>query len=71
MLFGGIIWGCLADGFGRKRALIFSLFINAFCGFGSSFVVSKYWFMVVRFFSGIGLVEFALQKFSLRIFNES
>lgn len=55
MLVGGYMWGGLGDSFGRKKTLIASLFINAICGFISSFIQTKDWFLFMRFCSGVGV----------------
>ena len=54
MLIGGYIWGALGDAFGRRKILILAMFVNAFCGFGSSFCQDKESFITMRFFSGLG-----------------
>jgi MFS family permease len=56
MLVGGYIWGGLSDSHSRKKTLIAALWINALCGFFSSFVASKEYFIFLRFLSGIGSV---------------
>ncbi|XP_038078270.1 synaptic vesicle glycoprotein 2C-like isoform X2 [Patiria miniata] len=55
MLVGGYIWGALADINGRRRTLLLSLTTNAFFGLMSS-LSQVYWlFLLMRFFSGVGV----------------
>ena len=60
MMLGGYIWGCLGDVFGRRRVLIVSLLVNATAGLLSSLMQNFPAFLIMRFISGLGLVEVAL-----------
>ena len=54
MLIGGYVWGGISDVYGRKKTLIIAMFVNAFCGFGSSLSQEKISFFIIRFVSGVG-----------------
>nr|CAB3266720.1 synaptic vesicle glycoprotein 2C-like [Phallusia mammillata] len=54
MMVGGYLWGTLADSWGRRQIVIFSLAINGIFGVGSAFARSYHVILVLRFFSGIG-----------------
>ncbi len=55
MMFGGYLWGTLADIHGRRAVLLWSLTVNALGGLCSS-VAQKFWlFLTLRFVSGIGV----------------
>ncbi|CAK8681280.1 unnamed protein product [Clavelina lepadiformis] len=54
MMIGGYLWGSLADSWGRRRVVIFSLAINGLFG-GFSALAQTYWLLLLlRFLSGIG-----------------
>jgi len=55
MLIGGYVWGGISDVYGRKKTLIVAMFVNAFCGFGSSLSQEKISFFIIRFVSGVGV----------------
>ncbi|XP_041650910.1 synaptic vesicle glycoprotein 2C [Cheilinus undulatus] len=55
MMFGGYIWGYLADKKGRRRILVLSLTINGIFGGLSSIAPWFSMFLVLRFISGIGV----------------
>lgn len=55
MLFGGYVWGSLADKYGRRSVLIFSLIINGLAGLASSFAQTYWLFLLCRLVSGIGV----------------
>ncbi|XP_075993909.1 synaptic vesicle glycoprotein 2C [Genypterus blacodes] len=55
MMFGGYLWGYLADQRGRRRVLVLSLTINGLFG-GLSSVAAGFWvFLLLRFISGFGV----------------
>jgi len=57
MMFGGWIWGSMADQarFGRKKVLFWSLLINGIFGLLSAVSVNFYMLLVVRFCGGLGV----------------
>jgi len=55
MMFGGYIWGCLADIYGRRYVLLWSLTVNGFGGLAASFAPNFTSFLILRFISGIGV----------------
>lgn len=57
MMFGGWIWGSMADQpkFGRKKILFYSLLVNGIFGLLSAFAVNFYMLLVLRFCSGLGV----------------
>jgi len=55
MMIGGYIWGSLGDSLGRKRVLINAMIVNTVAGFLSSFSQDFYFFMLLRFISGVGV----------------
>lgn len=54
MMFGGYLWGTLADFRGRRAVLLWSLALNAVGGLSSSFAQEFWLFALLRFVSGIG-----------------
>ncbi|KAH9489157.1 Synaptic vesicle glycoprotein 2C [Bulinus truncatus] len=55
MMIGGYFWGSLADRWGRRNILIWSLLVNGIGNLGSS-VSQVFWlFGLCRFFSGVGV----------------
>ena len=54
MMFGGYIWGTLADIYGRRAVLLCSLSVNGLGGLASSLSQSFPVFLILRFISGIG-----------------
>uniref|UniRef100_X1ZMR5 Major facilitator superfamily (MFS) profile domain-containing protein n=1 Tax=Capitella teleta TaxID=283909 RepID=X1ZMR5_CAPTE len=55
MMFGGYLWGTLADFRGRRAVLLWSLALNAVGGLSSSFAQEFWLFALLRFVSGIGV----------------
>ncbi|XP_072020579.1 synaptic vesicle glycoprotein 2C-like isoform X2 [Amphiura filiformis] len=55
MLVGSLLWGSLADIQGRRKVLIYSLSVNALFGLLSSFAQEFWLFLILRFFSGVGV----------------
>eukprot|EP00122_Pirum_gemmata_P005604 Pgem_evm1s5110 len=55
MLIGGYLWGALADTYGRKACLLWSLMLNIVFGFGGALVPSMAWLIAFRFMSGVGV----------------
>ena len=53
-MFGGYIWGSLADLYGRRAVLLVSLTVNGLGGLASSFSQTFPVFLVLRFISGLG-----------------
>ncbi|CAH0752253.1 unnamed protein product [Diatraea saccharalis] len=56
MCVGSYFWGNLADGRGRKKAIIGALLVDALAAFLSSVVQSFPAFLACRFFSGFGII---------------
>ncbi|KAL0831722.1 hypothetical protein ABMA28_001265 [Loxostege sticticalis] len=56
MCVGSYFWGNLADGRGRKKAIIGALLLDAAAAFISSVVQSFPAFLACRFFSGFGII---------------
>ena len=54
MMVGGYVWGSLSDISGRRRALLMSLTLNGAGGLLSSLWRNFYFFLFLRFVSGIG-----------------
>lgn len=55
MMFGGYLWGYLADRRGRCRVLVVSLSVNGLFG-GLASVAPWFWlFLLLRFISGVGV----------------
>ena len=55
MMVGGYFWGSWSDVAGRRSCLITSLTFNGVFGLASAFSPSYAWFLVFRFFSGVGV----------------
>ena len=55
-MVGGYIWGTLADLYGRRYVLLWSLTVNGLGGLASSFSQSFSVFVLLRFISGVGSV---------------
>jgi MFS family permease len=55
MMLGGVVFGPLADKWGRRPVLIVTLIINALAGAGSGFVPSAAWLIPARFVCGVGV----------------
>ncbi|XP_059149760.1 synaptic vesicle glycoprotein 2C-like isoform X2 [Physella acuta] len=55
MLVGGYVWGSLADKWGRRNILVWSLLVNGLGNLGSSVSQTFWLFLVCRFVSGIGV----------------
>ncbi|XP_051898445.1 synaptic vesicle glycoprotein 2C isoform X2 [Pristis pectinata] len=55
MMIGGYVWGALADLKGRQRILVLSLSVNGVCGAASSLAPNYWTFLMLRFFSGVGV----------------
>jgi len=56
MMIGGYIWGSLADSsMGRRVVLINAMIVNAAAGVISSFSQDFYFFLILRFLSGVGV----------------
>ncbi|KAK2172293.1 hypothetical protein NP493_973g01033 [Ridgeia piscesae] len=55
MMVGGYLWGTLADIFGRRAVLLWSLTMNALGGLASSFAHVFWLFLLLRVISGIGV----------------
>ena len=55
MMVGGYFWGSWSDVVGRRSCLIASLTFNGVFGLASAFSPNYAWFLVFRFFSGVGV----------------
>jgi len=55
MMIGGYVWGSLGDTLGRRRVLMNAMIVNAVAGFISSFSQEYYFFLLLRFISGVGV----------------
>ncbi|KAK7891777.1 hypothetical protein WMY93_023740 [Mugilogobius chulae] len=55
MMFGGYLWGYLADRRGRCRVLVVSLGVNGVFGALASVAPTFWLFLLLRFISGIGV----------------
>ena len=54
-LLGSIIWGFVADKYGRKLSFLLACFIISLCGIFSAFAPSYIWLLVLRFLVGFGV----------------
>lgn len=55
MLFGGIFCGYASDVIGRRKCLLFSLFLNSLAGFSSAFVPNIQGLIICRIIGGLGI----------------
>ncbi|XP_056596561.1 synaptic vesicle glycoprotein 2C [Triplophysa dalaica] len=55
MMVGGYVWGYLADRRGRRSVLVVSLAVNGVFGAVASLAPSFWLFLLLRFFSGLGV----------------
>ncbi|KAF4094861.1 synaptic vesicle glycoprotein 2B isoform X1 [Onychostoma macrolepis] len=55
MMVGGYVWGYLADRRGRRSVLVISLAVNGTFGAVASLAPSFWLFLLLRFFSGVGV----------------
>ncbi|XP_065147502.1 synaptic vesicle glycoprotein 2B [Paramisgurnus dabryanus] len=55
MMVGGYLWGNLADRGGRQSVLVVSLAVNGTFGAAASLAPSFWLFLLLRFFSGVGV----------------
>ncbi|XP_064645752.1 synaptic vesicle glycoprotein 2C-like isoform X2 [Lineus longissimus] len=55
MMVGGYVWGALADIQGRRAILMFSLALNGLAALASSCSQTFWLFLLLRFFSGVGV----------------
>ena len=53
MLLSSILWGTIADKYGRRRIIIISIFFLAYFAFLSSFSPSFKWLLLLRFLVGV------------------
>ena len=53
VMVGGLVFGHLADKFGRKPVMLVCLFLPVFVGLGTSFATSYWMFVSLRFIQGI------------------
>jgi len=53
MMFGGYLWGYLADQRGRQRVLVVSLSVNGLFGALASLAPWFWLFLLLRFVSGV------------------
>ena len=51
----GYVWGSLGDTLGRRKVLINAMLVNAIAGFLSSLSQEFYFFLLLRFISGVGV----------------
>ena len=54
MMIGGYVWGSLGDTLGRRVVLMNAMVVNASAGFLSSLCQEYYFFLFLRFVSGVG-----------------
>ena len=54
MLIGGLLWGSMADVFGRKGTLLTAMLLNGVCGVVAAFSPNFLFFLFVRVASGMG-----------------
>lgn len=55
MLFGGLIWGIIADKKGRRSVLFASIILYSIATFGNAFVHNVNQYVIMRFLAGFGL----------------
>lgn len=55
MMVGGCVWGVLADRRGRRSVLVVSLAVNGTFGAVASLAPTFWLFLLLRFFSGVGV----------------
>lgn len=65
ILLGGIIFGILADKYGRRTPLMVGILIQAACGYIASFLPWYWWFLLNWFIlalasGGVGIISFVI-----------
>lgn len=55
LMIGGVIWGIIADKYGRRRALFGSILLYSFANIANSFVTSVDMYYLLRLIAGFGL----------------
>nr|XP_020457695.1 solute carrier family 22 member 7-like [Monopterus albus] len=67
VMLGAAVSGYLSDRFGRKRALLVSYVTTTLFGFASAFSYNLTMFVVMRFFTGLGISGIMIISFALCI----
>lgn len=65
VLLGGIIFGILADKYGRKTPLVVGIVMQSVCSYTASFLPWYWWFLLNWFIlalasGGVGIISFVL-----------
>lgn len=65
IVFGSILFGVLADNYGRKLPLMIALVIQAIASFSASFIPRYWWFLISWLIlalasGGIGIISFVM-----------
>jgi MFS family permease len=55
MMFGSLIFGIIADKYGRRRVIVTSAILNTLFGVFTAFAPSYYWVLVARILVGFAL----------------
>lgn len=77
MLVGGIVFGILADKYGRKNPLMIAIVTQTACSYTVCFISNYWWFLVFWFTlalasGGIGIISFVMcmeVRFSYKIIS--
>ncbi|XP_078544167.1 solute carrier family 22 member 23 [Lissotriton helveticus] len=67
LIFGYLITGCVADWFGRRLVLLFSIIFNLIFGLSVALSVNVTMFSTLRFFEGFCLAGIIISLYALRI----
>lgn len=67
LIFGYLITGCIADWFGRRLVLLFSIIFNLIFGLSVALSVNVTMFSTLRFFEGFCLAGIIISLYALRI----
>ena len=69
-MVGGLVFGYLADRFGRKPIMLFCLYLHIVIGVALAYIRAYYLFVILRFFMGVLMqvsdsIKGGLKKFEL------
>ena len=55
MMFGALLFGIVADKYGRRRVIVISAVLNTIFGIGTAFAPSYHWILLARILVGFAL----------------